>query len=69
MKETDLLLMIQRGELFMDLTVKDMPSPLTFNEVLFREDISHIRAAVPGDIPHINEFLESIKLIEEATAK
>jgi len=71
-EETLLLGMIQAETLFMDVTFPEYPAPLTALDLMFREAMnmeSNIRNAVPGDIPRIREFFDTIKLIEEGMAK
>jgi len=71
-EETLLLGMIQAETLFMDVTFTEYPAPLTALDLMFREAMnmeSNIRNAVPGDIPRIREFFDTIKLIEEGMAK
>lgn len=71
-EEVLLLDMIKAETLFMDVTFPEYPSPLTALDLMFREAMnmdSHIRKAVPGDIPRIREFFDTLKLIEEGMAK
>lgn len=72
-KEESLLLgMIKENTLFMDITFPEYPSPLTALDLMFREAMKmeiNVRNAVPGDIPHIREFFDTLKLIEEGSAK
>ena len=71
-EETLLLGMIKSNTLFMDITFPEYPAPLTALDLMFREAMnmeSNVRNAVPGDIPRIREFFDTIKLIEEGMAK
>lgn len=72
-KEEILLLgMIKENSLFMDITFPDYPAPLTALDLMFRKALQmeiNVRKAVPGDIPHIREFFDTLKLIKEGSAK
>lgn len=71
-EERLLLEMIQSGNLFMDISFPEYPSPLTSLDLMFREAMgmeNTIRAAIPQDIPKIREFFDTLKLIEEGMAK
>jgi len=71
-EETLLLGMIKSKSLFMDITFPEYPSQLTALDIMFREAMQmeiNVREAVPGDIPHIREFFDTLKLIEEGSAK
>jgi len=71
-EETLLLGMIQAETLFMDISFPEYPSPITALDLMFRDAMkmeSDIRKAVPGDIPRIREFFDTLKLIEEGSAK
>lgn len=71
-EESLLLGMIEKGTLFMDISFPDYPSPLTALDLMFRDAMNmeaNIRNAVPADIPHIREFFDTLKLMEEGSAK
>lgn len=67
------LRMIAEGSLFVDETYPDAISPLTVRDLLHREqynmDTTHVRNAVPADIPKIREFYHYMDLIAEGTAE
>jgi len=72
-QDTMFLKMISDGSLFVDETYPDAISPLTMLDILYREqfrmDVSHIRNAVPADIPKIREFYHYMDLIAEGIAE
>ena len=71
-EEMRLLDMIQAETLFMDITFKNYPTPLTSLDLIFRDAMnmeSNVRKAIPADIPKIREFFDTLKLIEDGMVK
>lgn len=71
-EERLLLNLIESGNLFMDVTFPEYPSPLTSLDLMLREAIGmevDVRKAIPQDVPRIMEFFDTLKLIEEGMAK
>ena len=67
------LRMIIDGTLFVDETYPEAISPLTMLDIIYREqfkiDTSHVRNAVPADIPKIREFYHYMEMIAEGIAE
>ena len=72
-RDSMFLRMIVDGTLFIDETYPDAISPLTMLDIIYREqfkmDVSHVRNAVPADIPRIREFYHYMELIAEGIAE